>query len=192
MTTYITITDPATDPGAPITSDLLKQLRDNPIALSEGDNNAPVNQSAWHPYDKVTNSDSNKGLIYSFASNGAVGAVETPTFLSGFEYRLRYDLGWSVTTNMLFQGWDGSTWVTIFDTTQTDTLHQGFFELGYNLRVMGNDVSGQTYSNLKVSHIATTGSAFPYTKMRVSRPTSPQVTVAGSFVWLDKRRAYNG
>lgn len=41
MTTYITITDAETDPEAPLTSELAKKWRDNPIAIAEGDVNAP-------------------------------------------------------------------------------------------------------------------------------------------------------
>jgi hypothetical protein len=37
MTTYITITDPETDPDAPLTSELAKKWRDNPLAMFEGD-----------------------------------------------------------------------------------------------------------------------------------------------------------
>lgn len=41
MTSYITITDEETDPGAPVTSELLKKERDNPIAIAEGATGAP-------------------------------------------------------------------------------------------------------------------------------------------------------
>ena len=41
MTAYITITDPQTDPDAPLTSELAKQWRDNPIAMFEGVVGAP-------------------------------------------------------------------------------------------------------------------------------------------------------
>jgi hypothetical protein len=37
MTTYIAITDPETDPDAPLTSELAKKWRDNPISMFEGD-----------------------------------------------------------------------------------------------------------------------------------------------------------
>lgn len=41
MTDYISITEAQTDPGAPFTSDLAKQYRDNPIAIAEGATGAP-------------------------------------------------------------------------------------------------------------------------------------------------------
>ena len=41
MTSYITITDAETDPSAPLTSELAKKWRDNPIAITEGATGAP-------------------------------------------------------------------------------------------------------------------------------------------------------
>lgn len=41
MASYITITDAETDPEAPLTSELAKKWRDNPIAIAEGAAGAP-------------------------------------------------------------------------------------------------------------------------------------------------------
>ena len=41
MTDYIGITEAQTNPFAPLTSELVKQLRDNPLAITEGDDTAP-------------------------------------------------------------------------------------------------------------------------------------------------------
>ena len=41
MTDYIGITEAQSNPFAPLTSELVKQLRDNPIAIAEGDDPAP-------------------------------------------------------------------------------------------------------------------------------------------------------
>lgn len=41
MTSYITITEGETDPEAPLTSELAKKWRDNPIAIAEGSAGAP-------------------------------------------------------------------------------------------------------------------------------------------------------
>jgi hypothetical protein len=41
MASYITITDAETDPEAPLTSELAKKWRDNPIAITEGATGAP-------------------------------------------------------------------------------------------------------------------------------------------------------
>jgi hypothetical protein len=42
MTSYIAITDAETDPEAPITSELAKKWRDNPIAIGEADSTVPA------------------------------------------------------------------------------------------------------------------------------------------------------
>lgn len=91
MTTYVAITDAETDPSAPVTSELAKKWRDNPIAIAEGSNNAPINQAAWHPYNKVTVGDSNTGLIYNFATDGTVATVTSPDFTDNYEYAFLFD-----------------------------------------------------------------------------------------------------
>ena len=42
MTSYIAITNAETDPSAPLTAELAKKWRDNPIAIAEGDASVPV------------------------------------------------------------------------------------------------------------------------------------------------------
>jgi hypothetical protein len=91
MTAYVAITEAQTDPGAPGTSELWKQWRDNPLAIAEGSTDAPYNQAAWHPYDGVTVGDGNDGLIYDFAVTGSVASVITPDFEDGYEYQFWMD-----------------------------------------------------------------------------------------------------
>ena len=47
--------------------------------------------TGWHPYNKLTVGDSNTGLIYSFAVDGAVSEIETPDFDLGYEYAVFFD-----------------------------------------------------------------------------------------------------
>lgn len=47
--------------------------------------------SAWHPYNKTVVGDSNTGLFYSFAVDGAVSEIETPDFELGYEYAVFFD-----------------------------------------------------------------------------------------------------
>lgn len=91
MTSYVSIPNGDIDQDSPITQPLMTALRDNPLAISEGDTTAPVNTSSWHAYNKVLNNDANTGVIWSFAVNGAVAAVTTPDFVDGFEYMLFLD-----------------------------------------------------------------------------------------------------
>jgi hypothetical protein len=86
MPAYIAITDAETDPEAPLTSELAKKWRDNPLAVAEASSAAPVNQGNWHPYNKVTNGDANTGRFYDFATDGALASDVTPDFVDGYEY----------------------------------------------------------------------------------------------------------
>lgn len=53
MADYITITDAQVDPEAPITSELMSALRDNPTAITEGATGAPKVQRAAIQDDAV-------------------------------------------------------------------------------------------------------------------------------------------
>lgn len=91
MPTYRSIAESETDPEASLNSDLFKALVGNPLAQFEGDANAPVNQGNWHPYNKVTNGDSNTGRIWSFAVDGALAIVTTPDYADGYDYAFLFD-----------------------------------------------------------------------------------------------------
>ncbi len=187
MTAFITVTNASLAVDEAITSPQGVAFRDNPIAIAECDDTAPVNQAVWHPYDKVLNGDSNNGLIYDSAVSGAVTAVESPTFLSNFEYRFRFFLS-GTEAALFFQGWNGSSWITVLQqASDTSTQREGFFELGYGLRVMVVEPQSGAAS-VEVGHTSSTGAAFPYTKMRLLQSGGPSFT---GKVWLDKRRAYN-
>lgn len=134
MTSYITITDAETDPEAPLTSELAKKWRDNPLAINEGDPTAPVNQTAWHPYNKVTVGDTNNGLIYNFPTDGAVATVTSPDFVDGYDYAFFVDrvlstgggafrIDWYRETSAAYSGVDD-----LFNLSST-ILRTAFFEL---------------------------------------------------------------
>lgn len=51
MADWTTITDSQVDPKAPVTSELMTALRDNPVAIAEGATNAPKIAESWrHSY----------------------------------------------------------------------------------------------------------------------------------------------
>lgn len=77
------------DPKDPLTSESMKMVRDNPLAIAEGSDDAPIVRTGWYPYDWSTiGQDSNTGQFYDIATNGAVASIETPTFDFGWEYLL--------------------------------------------------------------------------------------------------------
>lgn len=76
MADYTTITDTQVDPEAPITSELMSALRDNPIAITEGASGAPRVQTAAIQDDAVTLAKINLNTAtYS-------GATTTSVFIS--------------------------------------------------------------------------------------------------------------
>lgn len=91
MTSYNIITDAETDPSAPLTSELAKKWRDNPVAISEGATSAPFVAAGWHPYNGTVVGGANNGKIYDFATDGLVATIETPAFVDGYEYLLFLD-----------------------------------------------------------------------------------------------------
>jgi hypothetical protein len=87
MTTYTSISNGLVAVGAKPFATTIQALRDNPIAIAEGDSTAPVNQACWHPYDMVFANDGATGLIY----NGTVQAsITTPTMADGYDYMVRW------------------------------------------------------------------------------------------------------
>lgn len=91
MTAFTNILNALVAVGAKPFATTLQALRDNPIAIAEGDPSAPVNTAAWHPFNKVINNDANDGRIWSFPVDGNVAAITTPDFADGWEYALLID-----------------------------------------------------------------------------------------------------
>lgn len=87
MTTYTTITNGQVDLDSPVTQTLITALRDNPLAIAEQTSGAPPVGGVWHFYNEAT-FGAGDGVIYDSSTDGVVAAVETPTFESGYEYRI--------------------------------------------------------------------------------------------------------
>ena len=99
MTSYIAITDAETDPEAPLTSELAKKWRDNPIAIAEDDGTAP----------KIKRKSFVSGVSAStqtFTGLGDYGGVEFDTY--------SYSAGFSHTLTILYSTNGGSTFSTAF------------------------------------------------------------------------------
>jgi hypothetical protein len=88
MTTWSTISNAAVAVGAIPSSSTVTALRDNPSAVAESANGAPVVFAGWHPVDKVSVGDGKDGLIYDHAVTGTVSSVVTPDFEDGYEYKI--------------------------------------------------------------------------------------------------------
>ena len=89
MTSFTPLPNTAVQAGGRPRGSTITALRDNPLAIAEGDSTAPVNQAMWHPYNKVTVGDANTGRFYNFATDGVVANAVSPDFVDGYEYRIR-------------------------------------------------------------------------------------------------------
>ena len=88
MTTWTTIVNAAVNVGGIPASSTVTAFRDNPIAIAEQSSGSPIMFSGWQAYDKVSNGDAARGLLWDFAVSGTRTSVETPNFEDGWEYRL--------------------------------------------------------------------------------------------------------
>jgi hypothetical protein len=136
MTTYLTIADTAIDQDSPVTETLLTSLRDNPIAIGEGSSGAPVNQTGWHPYNKVLVGDANDGLIYDFAVDGAIAVTSNYTFDAGYEYAFLFEgFGVSAGANALVEvNLSTAGWTTLTNPTlviSSTKVYWGMFRINF-------------------------------------------------------------
>ena len=104
MADYIGITEAQSNPFAPLTSELVKQLRDNPIAIAEGAEGAPRVLpaaldgfyigaiSGTDSFVGFTNIDSDRLIRVDFS-----GLIYSTTFTSSLQARLTSDGGSSWT-----------------------------------------------------------------------------------------------
>jgi len=198
MTTYSAITSSEIDADSPITDALLAKFRDNPIAINEGATGAPYVQTAWHPYNSTAVGDGNTGRLWDFATDGAVIEVITPTFASGYEYRLRMvGLSASASGNLLAQfytnagaytssltlgsvaaGGIGDGFLEVFDPLRSSRHHFVRAQYTESTTLFGSFVADQAIS---------AAAAFTITKFKIGLASGG--LVAG-FVYLDRRRIY--
>lgn len=77
MADWTTITETATDPDAPVTSTLIKALRDNPAAIAEGASDAPrIRYDAMGSWFSSTDSVGSIGF-FSITTNTLIGPGST-------------------------------------------------------------------------------------------------------------------
>lgn len=89
MTTFTSLPNSAVQTGGRPRGSTITALRDNPVAIAECDPTAPVNQAAWHPYNRTFGNGSENGRFYDFAVDGAITTIQSPVLEDGYEYRLR-------------------------------------------------------------------------------------------------------
>ena len=150
MTSYIVITDEETDPGAPVTSELLKKERDNPIAMAEGATGAP----------KVKGIALSNVYLTSFTQSGT-----TPQSLTGAgNYKeLRADIlspsmgdlqiGFS--SSGVFSGWTTIVSPSTGQRKAIGNLYVNMSTGSYHVRLFFSDSSGGNVSTMSTSGVLT-------------------------------------
>ena len=130
MAEWTTITETATDPDAPVTSTLIKALRDNPAAIAEGASGAPrINQPAmgtWlytaggigtmaflaiylGPFDSISHGATRAGSLLEYAGVTDSGGLAMSGVNPSGTWRLMSYLKNSSSANIRV----ASTWIRI-------------------------------------------------------------------------------
>lgn len=102
MADYINVVDSSVDPDAPLTSDLMYRLRDNPIAIAEGSIGAPKVRSEALRLTREAADRSSDGVLFtltgidrisSFMVNSYVTITHTDAGSATVRYRTSTDGG---------------------------------------------------------------------------------------------------
>ena len=113
MADYITVVDSSVDPDAPLTSDLMYRLRDNPIAIAEGSIGAPKVRSEALRLTREAADRTSDGVLFTLTGIDRISSF----MVSSYVYIVSGSAGGaSVRYRTSTDG--GSTWggYTIFNT----------------------------------------------------------------------------
>ena len=201
MTTWTTITNADVAVGGIPSSTTVTALRDNPLAIAESSNGAPVVFAGWHPVDKVSIGDGKTGLIYDFSVSGPVGNVTTANFEDGYEYRIfATDMSHNSASNQRLQVQaymqTSAAYVTIKDTGADGSgaqfgIHAEFFlprivSRSHFVLVMGN--AGTAFN----AGLDSNAGAYTITPQKIlnARINFSSGSIDGGKVYLFRRREY--
>jgi hypothetical protein len=200
MTTWTSISNAAVAVGGIPSSTTVTALRDNPSAIAEAANGAPVMVSGWHPYDKVSIGDGKTGLIYDHAVTGTVSSFVTPDFVDGYEYRIiahlmQSDAGATVRLNLEAFFATTAAYRRLAYTSDESSVSN---EFGYDVEILmpriatkTHLVKGDGYSDSNVG-LGIDGASYDGTLQKLLRArvrfTAGNI-IAGK-VWMFRRREY--
>lgn len=113
MADYIPVIDSSVDPDAPLTSDLMYRLRDNPIAISEGSVGAPKVRSEAMSLRTAAADRTSDGAFFTLTSIDRIA-----TFMVNSHINLTYTAAGNASTRYRTSTNGGSTWsgYTVIDT----------------------------------------------------------------------------
>lgn len=105
MADYIPVIDSSVDPDAPLTSDLMYRLRDNPIAIAEGAVGAPKIQSDAMALKIGSTDRTSDGVFFTMSNVDRIG-----TFMVNSHVNITYTAAGSATVRYRTSTNGGSTW----------------------------------------------------------------------------------
>lgn len=114
MADYITVVDSSVDPDAPLTSDLMYRLRDNPIAIAEGAVGAPKVRSEALNLATLAGDRTSDGVVFTMNGLDRVAALMVNSYAS-----ITHTAAGSATVRYRTSTNGGSTWsgYTTFDSS---------------------------------------------------------------------------
>lgn len=138
MTSYIAITDEETDPGAPVTSELMKKLRDNPLHVWERGGTLPIvagNTIRWRcdPEQTITYSPLGSGIDFS-----QIGSV-----------RLTFECKSAISSDIAVSRIRNGEMATLATYASTSS---------YAIRTL--DISVQPYDTIRVTQLSGVGESY--------------------------------
>ena len=150
MADYITVVDSSVDPDAPLTSDLMYRLRDNPIAISEGAVNAPKVRSEAMALRTAAADRTSDGAFFTLTSidriatfmvNSHVNIGSTSPGGASIRYRTSTNGGstWSGYTNIVT--------ATLTAAGNTSSTRFTFITTGANVNSIQFDLTSTSGSN---------------------------------------------
>jgi hypothetical protein len=202
MTTWTTISNSAVAVGGIPSSSTVTALRDNPSAMAEAANGAPVVFAGWHPIDKVTVGDGKTGLIYDYAVNGTAADVITPNFQDGYEYRI-------CASNLLCDSAAGNVRINIDGYFETDAIYKRLryssegtgtaFHYGFDIEFqlprianIAHIVPGWTYRSASFSNVGVDTDSYesPAQKLLRAKVFFTSGNIVGGKIYFFRRREY--
>lgn len=112
MADYIPVVDSSVDPDAPLTSDLMYRLRDNPLAIAEGAAGAPKVRSEAMALRTAAGDRTSDGVVFTMNGLDRVAALMVNSYAS-----ITHTAAGSATVRYRTSTDGGSTWsgYTTFD-----------------------------------------------------------------------------
>lgn len=176
MTDWTDVANSSVQPLAPLTSETVTALRDNPIAMAEGSSGAPTVEVAWHEIAGYLDTTDTSADI-TFGSVDVTG-YQWLRIVGGYNSNIS---GAGLANFQVELNLSGFGWQTVFTYTPTNTATMVWFEI-MNVDTSSSSQAGQKMSKCTIldssntNWAATSGSATTYLHME----TEDRALVSGN------------